>query len=99
MIIKLQREVVMPNAVFVPQIVFSTSPRDGVLETSANLSFQTAVVDEKGKWAPMAHTGNLYISNILAVEPDISVLQTRINQLYADMIGIVSDLNDIRKVI
>jgi hypothetical protein len=103
MAISIQSTVVVPNAVYTPQIIFQMNLNTGKPITSATIFFAGAKVDNEGQetenWQAAAQNGRLHIPDIMNLPSDLSVLQPQVAQVYAQLVALIDEVNKIRKVL
>ena len=88
-----------PNAVLVPQIVISTRIVAGKLVSSVNITMQPAAVDGDGNWQAAGFPVSTSVPDIANPASDIVSLASELLALEASIIGVVNDLNAIRKLV
>jgi hypothetical protein len=96
----LEKSVEIPNALLVPQIVLQTGISNGQLVTSAAITLMPCKVDINGKWS---ETGSacqtVYIPDVMKLDRDIEGLQKSVGNLFTELVGIIGQINSIRKVL
>jgi hypothetical protein len=90
----------MPNALLVPQIVLQTGISNSQLVTSAHITLMPCKVDSDGRWN---ETGSacqtVYIPDVMKLDGDIASLQKAVGNLFTELVGIIGQINSIRKVL
>lgn len=96
-------DVVVPNAVYIPQIVIQCGVVEGKLKTSAMITLSAAKCENAGTenehWTPTGKSELLNIADIEHLDEDLASLQSSVGQVFAGIVGLVHGMNTIRKVI
>lgn len=96
----LEKQPVVPNALYAPSIILQTSIVSGKIITSAQISLRGAKVDEQENWSQAdSQAKSVYIPNIFALEPDIAQYSQDIGQLFGLIVTMIGNINAVRKVI
>ncbi len=95
----LQTSPEQPNTIIISQIVLQTGVQAGNLVTSAIITLEQAKVTAEGVWTNLGNARNIVINDIANLESDLAVQQESINTLMSNIISIVGEMNQIRKVL
>ena len=96
----LETQMIMPNAVYAPQIVLSSFFDNGRLVTSASVTIKGGRVDEKGNWSEAASDAKtVYVADVENPEADIACILPQVGILAATIVDIIGTINSIRKVL
>jgi hypothetical protein len=96
----IEKQPIVPNALYAPTIILQTSIATGQIVTSAQITLKGGCVDENGKWsAADSQAKSVYIPNISALEPDIAQYSQDIAQLFELIVQLIGNINSVRKVV
>ena len=94
-----QKVPVVPNSVFIPQVIIHTGIMNGQLRSSAQIVIASANVDSDGIWKHGGNTETIFLSNIAELDSDIAHLSKEFGAVYSNLVAIVAEINKIRQVI
>jgi len=99
----LQKEHPVPNIAYAPMILIQTGILDGKLRTSCQVHLAGACVENIGQpeetWAAAGQGEMVHIPDLANLEPDLAGLAPQVAAVYAGIIALIAELNEIRKVI
>ena len=94
-----QKTPVVPNSVFIPQVIIQTGIMNGQLRSSAQIVIASANTDGEGIWKRSGNIETIFISDISAPDADIAHLSKELGAVYSNLVAIVAEINKIRQVI
>lgn len=99
----LQTIQLVPNGVYVPQVVIQQGINNGKLIVSCQITLAAAKVVNIGtpteQWVPTGQTEMFYISDLLNLDSDIIQYQTQVNTWLNNLNSLVELINAKRKVL
>ncbi|HBG28588.1 MAG: hypothetical protein A2Y10_08575 [Planctomycetes bacterium GWF2_41_51] len=96
----LEKQPIVPNALYAPTIILQTSIATGQILTSAQITLKGGSVDENGKWSPAdSQAKTVYLPNIFSLESDISSYSQDVIELFNLIVQLIGNINSVRKVV
>lgn len=101
--IPVENEVIVPNAVYAPQIILQMGISNGKLVSSAQIVFAGAKVIDAGlpteQWISTGQTQVIHIADIMNLEADLAALAPQVETVYSGIVSLLAAINSIRKVL
>ncbi|HBR20290.1 MAG: hypothetical protein UV78_C0006G0017 [Parcubacteria group bacterium GW2011_GWA2_43_17] len=94
-----QKAPVVPNSVFIPQVIIQTGIINGQLRSSAQIVIASANVDDNGIWKQSGNAETIFLGNIAELDSDIAHISKEFGAVYSNLVAIVAEINKIRQVI
>lgn len=103
MLIPVQNEAVIPNAVYCPQMAFNTGFINGKMVTSATMVLGKAKVEnadtEAEFWTPVVGTETVYVPDIMNLPEDLISFTEQVRMAFGLHVQFIVGVNTIRKVV
>jgi hypothetical protein len=94
---------VLPNAVYLPQIVIHTGIVNGQLQSRVTLVLSGATVDNAGKddeqWTDTGGPVKSEQIDLSALPKDLTPLAPQIAELYTQIVTVAGAINSLRKIL
>jgi hypothetical protein len=101
--IVLQKEIVIPDSIYAPMIMFQTGINMGKLHTTCQITLAAAKITEPGTeretWESTGQTQMIYLSDLVNLDPDLSMVGEQAALLYRGMLELIAAINETRKVL